>query len=551
MVDVRKAVLALAALTVAALVMPGSAHAGESVRSEWITTDDPLVTLHADVQRDADFSWSERQPVILVVTPYGNHSGQTTWSLRSSTAPNGRFADFLSLSGALRKGYTYAVVDLPGFGGSSGCGDLGGPIERAAVKRAVEWAATQPWSNGKVALFGKSYDAWTGLMGVADRPLGLEAVVAMEPVYSPYTVDFAHGVRNARSFLLPGVYAAIDINPGSLADSPQYQANSVIRPNCYAWTQANWLNDDESAAFWRERDLPADSAGSPVPVFLTQGLLETNTVARGSVDYFNALGSPDNKVWFGQFGHYRGWEWQTGRGGFIVEVMRFLDEHLKGKSTASTVPRVSVQDSWGRYRAETSWPPADALPGHTTALRTGSYLDGPSTDGEVQPELVSMSPPLPHAVWLAGEAKVRLTVRTLSPRTNVGVRLFDVEADARQPAHAADVSRDAYLVRDVGMSTIEIPLMAQDWIFENGRRIAVAVGPPDSGWFVAAPTGGVVEVLDAQITLPLLTRGRTQFIGGVERPALTEAKFLDNRVRWTEADVVSFAIPTAIDTGPR
>jgi hypothetical protein len=31
---------------------------------------------------------------------------------------------------------------------------------------AVEWAADQPWSTGKVGMYGKSYDGATGLLGV-------------------------------------------------------------------------------------------------------------------------------------------------------------------------------------------------------------------------------------------------------------------------------------------------------------------------------------------------------------------------------------------------
>jgi predicted acyl esterase len=50
----------------------------------------------------------------------------------------------------------------------------------------VEWAASQPWSTGTVDLYGKSYDAVTGLMGIARQPHGLAAVVAQEPVDDLY-----------------------------------------------------------------------------------------------------------------------------------------------------------------------------------------------------------------------------------------------------------------------------------------------------------------------------------------------------------------------------
>src|SRR5687768_11362147 len=179
----RRTVLFLVAVLAAAgLVAPSPTRASQWIeRGEWIPTASPLVEMRADIVRDSSYDWTERQPVILVATPYGNHSGQTSWSARPETTHNSRFDDFLVGSNALARGYTFVMVDLPGYGGSSGCSDLGGPVERAAVTTAVEWAARQPWSTGKVALLGKSYDGWTGLMGVADQPQGLAAVVSLEP----------------------------------------------------------------------------------------------------------------------------------------------------------------------------------------------------------------------------------------------------------------------------------------------------------------------------------------------------------------------------------
>ena len=58
--------------------------------------------------------------------------------------PSDRFYDFLDLTDVLDHGYTYVMVDLPGFGGSSGCNDWGGNREQGAVVAAVEWAAASP-----------------------------------------------------------------------------------------------------------------------------------------------------------------------------------------------------------------------------------------------------------------------------------------------------------------------------------------------------------------------------------------------------------------------
>src|SRR5437870_1743308 len=83
---------------------------------------------------------------------------------------------------ARQRGYTTVDGDLPGVGASSGCWNNGGPTEQTAVKSSVEWAASQPWSSGKVAMVGTSYDGWTGIMGLATNPRGLAAVVSLAPV---------------------------------------------------------------------------------------------------------------------------------------------------------------------------------------------------------------------------------------------------------------------------------------------------------------------------------------------------------------------------------
>jgi alpha/beta superfamily hydrolase len=63
-------------------------------------------------------------------------------------------------------------VDSRGYGSSGGCYDLGGSGEQADAKAAVEWAASQSWSTGKVGMWGKSYDAWTQVMAMATKAKG-------------------------------------------------------------------------------------------------------------------------------------------------------------------------------------------------------------------------------------------------------------------------------------------------------------------------------------------------------------------------------------------
>ena len=210
----------LLALLVPLLVPVAASPAAAATRDDadhfeaYFPAGDGINTLHADVLRPKGIAPGKRTPVILTVSPYTNHSGEPLENGFTNEGPSDRFYDFLDLSRILERGYTYVMVDLPGFGGSSGCNDWGGNREQDAVEAAVEWAASQRWSTGKVGMLGKSYDAWTGLMGVAQRPPGLEAVVAMEPVYAGYNYLYNRGVRFTNSVLTPALFQAIDATPG-------------------------------------------------------------------------------------------------------------------------------------------------------------------------------------------------------------------------------------------------------------------------------------------------------------------------------------------------
>ena len=201
-VAICAAVAALAALPAAA----GAAEVPEG--ATWSQATFPSsdgVKLHADVLRPKDLPADARTPVILSIGPYFNHSGQTgpagpvegtTYDpLGPSTGPSDRFTDFVEGAKLMERGYTFVMVDLRGFGGSSGCLDWGGPGEQADVVNAVRWAASQPWSTGKVGMYGKSYDGVTGLIGANHAPEGLAAVVSQEPVYDLYRYLYGDGIR--------------------------------------------------------------------------------------------------------------------------------------------------------------------------------------------------------------------------------------------------------------------------------------------------------------------------------------------------------------------
>ena len=539
----RLALAAAALLTTGLLVPQAGALTGAEQRSAAAVREDGdhyeayfpgadgVQSLHADIIRPKGWTLDDgrQSPVVLVVSPYTNHNGSTTDLDLSGTGPNPRFFDFLDLTGALDEGYTYVQVDLPGDGGSAGCNDWGGEREQGAVHAAVEWAASQPWSNGKVALLGKSYDGWTGLMGVARQPKGLAAVVSLEPVYSGYRYLWMNGVR--RSGTNPttiALFQVVDAKPGRPSDDPRYLANSAPQAWCYPVNLGGAAADDrETGPYWAERNLVPTSRGKTTPVFLTQGFLETNTKVDGAFEYWDGLSGTENRAWFGQFDHARAWEknvsgstpsgdgtrWQTGRDGqvFVDEMMRFLDEHLKGEQPAVEDPVVSVQDNLSRWRAEAAWPPADSTL-LTTELRPGTYTDSGSGSG-IRPTptqgVWSVSTPLEHDAWMAGEPvlTVGVTADTL-PTANLAANVYDVAPDGTLTM----MSRGVTLLHGTGNRSVNLTMYGQDWVVRKGHRVAVLLSSANTDEFVHVATRTPVTVRTAKIALPFLTQERTEFL---------------------------------------
>jgi putative CocE/NonD family hydrolase len=200
--------VALTALLVTLALAP-AASADQSwppANATWtqsFITEGDGTTLHADVLRPKN-AGSSLTPVILSIGPYFNHSGQTGPAGpvegtsyepigANGPQPSDRFEDFVNGADVIGHGYTYVMVDLRGFGGSSGCLNWVGPGEQADVRAAVQWAASQSWSTGAVGMYGKSYDAVTGLVGEALQPHHLKAIVSQEPVYDLYRYLYTTG----------------------------------------------------------------------------------------------------------------------------------------------------------------------------------------------------------------------------------------------------------------------------------------------------------------------------------------------------------------------
>ncbi|WP_280473860.1 CocE/NonD family hydrolase, partial [Nocardia asiatica] len=81
----------------------------------------------------------------------------------------------------IRAGYTQVIADVRGTGFSQGAWDTLGEREQLDTREVIEWAAAQPWSNGRVGMSGGSYSGINQLRAAENAPAPLRAIFPVEP----------------------------------------------------------------------------------------------------------------------------------------------------------------------------------------------------------------------------------------------------------------------------------------------------------------------------------------------------------------------------------
>lgn len=466
------------------------------------SSDGSDVELHADVLLPEGMKEGEQVPVILSAGSYFGHSGQSTVEDHPHTGPSDRFGDLVEGIDLFDRGYALVLVDVRGYGGSTGCIDFAGPGEQADVKAAVGWAADQSWSTGAVGMYGKSYDALTGLIGNNLDQDALKAVVAQEPIWDMYDRVRSNGVPRQEGIIAPSTYNQIASLPQMPDDDPRYVENAAYEtehPECLAANTMNTMIADPRTQYWKDRDLAKHAEGSDTPLFVTQGFLEWNTRPEGMEEYLTNHEGPQ-RGWLGPWDHVRGNDrtedgtLKMGREGWFQEIGAFYDEHLKGVEPKVDYPAYSIQDSTGAWRGEDTWPVVDKTA--KIALGRGSYVDdgGPSEDKDgTRSSFLKWSEPVEQDTRVGGTPQISLNAKGTG---NILVELHDVAPDGT----AVPFVEQAAVVHG-GRLTID--LESTDWTLAPGHRLAVEIGSIQTGTWVDTPSGKTIKVSNARLELPL------------------------------------------------
>lgn len=150
---------------------------------------------------------TQKYPVLVTYGPYGKDIPYADFHPASFSEVNPEHKSAHSAWEVPDPGYwtsqEYVVmrVDERGLGQSPGLLDTMSRSTSEAFFDAVEWAAEQPWSSGKVGLLGISYYGGSQWRVAALQPKGLAAIVPWEGMSDYYRDRCRHGGILSNNFI--------------------------------------------------------------------------------------------------------------------------------------------------------------------------------------------------------------------------------------------------------------------------------------------------------------------------------------------------------------
>src|SRR3954466_4645107 len=281
------------ALALTLLILPASAQAADPVH-EIVKVPTKYGRVWAEVTRPAD---AKNVPIILTYSPYNTLFEDST----ERVTGDGLAETFVP------KGYARVVADVLGTRNSTGCWDYGGRKEQQSGVDLVNALAKLPWSNGKVAMIGGSYDGTTANMVAArgaDVP-GLAAIAPQAAINHWYGYAFQDGVRFFANSKVPtdegvdtplgfdfGIARTPPTRPdGADADTVSDLATGRYNPCESADHTAHGYDaTPDYDDFWKQRDYLKDAGNVRVPVLVTHGWQDYNVKQSEGLDFYEALG---------------------------------------------------------------------------------------------------------------------------------------------------------------------------------------------------------------------------------------------------------------------
>ena len=280
-------------------------------------------TIYVDVLRPATARDDEPLPTILAWCWYGKRPGDESpqdWA--TFGVPPGTHSQMVKFEGPdpafwCKRGYAVVNADPRGAGNSEGRLLLWGKQDGEDGHDAIEWIAGQPWSNGKVGMFGNSGLAMCQWFIAAERPPHLACIAPWEGTADMYREFVSENGIPAFGFM-------------NFVQSIGRSGSGLIEDYIEMFKRYPLMN-----GYWRSK-VPA-FANITVPAYVTGGWSHVHMMGAGNG--FQRISSESKWLRL-----HRDFEWPDTYSWWNIEDLeRFFDRYLKGvRNGWEMTPRVRV-----------------------------------------------------------------------------------------------------------------------------------------------------------------------------------------------------------------
>ncbi len=469
------------------------------------------------------------------------------------------------------RGVAAVSAEQAGTGLSTGCPTSGDSTERNSSKFVIDWlngrakayttvdgneeVKATSWSNGKVGIYGTSYE---GAMPMAAAVTGVEGLKAIIPI-SPNTSDY----RYYRSYGLvrsPGGYPGEDIDvlydfihTGRMRDV----CDKIWRDGIF--TQFMDREHGDFNASWEARDQTLLIKNVHAAVLFAHGFNDWNVMPDNTIRMWEALKNinPSAKLYMSQGGHgapppqdiQNKW-WAH----YLYDVPNGVDTLPRAMIVQST----AVAPGGGRGAAPptfySDWPIPGTMPVTLHLVKGGNAVgaldftakgkqgtEKLTDDWHVKPgdmalaasspnRLLYALPVLKDSIHMSGQTVVTLKLALSKPAANLSVYLVTVPYDALPIGSAGQVGvvtrgwadpqnykslkgAGDYISKEPGVPlepgkfyTMTFPLQPDDQIIKPGQQLALMILSSDIG-FTLHPSPGTEMTVDldgTSISIPVL-----------------------------------------------
>ncbi len=426
-------------------------------------------------------------------------------------------------------GYAAIRVDQRGTGDSEGVMlDEYAEIETRDGVDVIAWIAEQPWSDGNVGMFGKSWGAYNSFQVAARRPPALKAIAPVMGTDNRWLEDihFYGGVLAGDNFWWGSImqlYNSFPPDPRIVGERWRDMWRERLEAMTY-WP-AQWLEHQTHDETWRHGSISECYDDIDVPVYFFGGWADLfrDTPFRIAEHLKCPL-----KVLMGPWAHLYPHDGIPGpQVDFVAEVIRFWDHHLKGIDTGlmdEPPLRFHLQDSVppagyhaerpGAWVEEETWPTANVAEmllhlnsgtlGETAEQGPDLNICSPQTYGSAGGDMCSFAipgdmpgdcrvdaagalcfrgEPAQAPLDILGQPTVSLSVAADKPQGFVAVLLVDEAPDGAQTLISrgfanlmhrnSDTAPDPVVPGDV--MRVQVPLHGIGYRLAAGHRLMVQV----------------------------------------------------------------------------